>query len=309
MSIAIISHPECIQHDPGLGHPECKERVIVIQQALETYPFKTAVTFHLAPLIEKEDLVNVHDTDYIDWIFAIAPKTDYCVIDQDTIMGSDTLNAARRAAGSVTLAVDLVASGKAQTAFCNVRPPGHHAERDRAMGFCFFNNVAVGVDYARRKYQLNRIAIIDFDVHHGNGTQNIFENDDNLLYCSSFQHPFYPGYDPALDNEHMLMVPLAAGTQGAEFREKVADAWFDAIQKFKPQLIFFSAGFDAHRNDPLAELQLENDDYVWITKEIGKLAKAHCDGKMISVLEGGYDLPTLASCVPMHVAALCVHQS
>lgn len=304
MTIGIISHPDCALHFIANEHPERPERVMIIQDALDVYPFKSGVEFHPAPLVTKEALVAVHDRDYVDFIFSIAPKDGIVAIDEDTGMNPHTLTAALRAAGAVTFAVDLVMTGKVKAAFCNVRPPGHHAERERAMGFCFFNNVAVGVKYAISKYHLKRIAIVDFDVHHGNGTQDIFEDDKNILYCSSFQHPFYPGYEPALDNEHILSVPLPRGTGSDIFREKVANAWFDAIEKFKPELIFFSAGFDAHANDPLANLQLQDADYVWLTQEILKLAKRYCDGKIISVLEGGYNLAVLSTCVPAHVNAL-----
>lgn len=305
MSIAIISHPECELHDPGPGHPEQGARVSVIQQALKTFPFKPPVQFYEAPLANKAQLLAVHPETYIDWIFSIAPKGDELIaIDADTIMNQYTLNAALRAAGAVILAVDLVLQGNAQAVFCNVRPPGHHAEREKAMGFCFFNNVAVGVMYAKQHYGLKRIAIVDFDVHHGNGTQDIFQKNKNVLYCSSFEYPFYPGYEPEMDSAHILSIPLPAGTGGGIYREKVRTHWLNQIASFQPELIFFSAGFDAHAADPLADLVLEKDDYVWLTKAIAQIAKAHCQGRMISVLEGGYNLDALAACVPFHVDAL-----
>lgn len=304
MSIAIISHPDCILHDAGNDHPERPERVKVIQKALKKYPFKRKVEFYHAPIATEEQLTKVHDVGYVKWIFSIAPKHGVIAIDADTTMNPYTLNAALRAAGSVPYAVDLLMEKKAKVAFCNVRPPGHHAERETAMGFCFFNNVAVGVMHAMTVYSIKRVAIIDFDVHHGNGTQDIFQNNKNVLYCSSFEHPFYPGYEPEMDSKHILSVPLNAGTNGEAFREKVAAKWFDAIAKFKPEIIFFSAGFDAHVNDPLADIHLQKNDYVWLTDQITKIAKVHCDGKMISVLEGGYNLEALAECVPAHVAAM-----
>ena len=212
-----------------------------------------------------------------------------------------------RAAGAVSFAVDLVMQKKAQTVFCNIRPPGHHAEKEKAMGFCFFNNVAIGAVHAINDYGLERVAIIDFDVHHGNGTQSIFQNNKNVLYCSSFQHPYYPGYENEMDNPHILSVPLAAGTTGKEFREKVQAAWFDKIVAFQPQLIFFSAGFDAHKNDPLADLKLTKEDYVWLTSEIAKIAKVYCDGKIVSVLEGGYNLEALSqNACPAHVMVIII---
>lgn len=304
MTIAIISHPDCGLHDAGLGHPERPERLSVIQSALERYPFQPKPQFYLAPLATIEQLNEVHEESYIKWIFSIAPKKSMISIDEDTRMNPHTLTAALYAAGSVPFAVDLLFQDKAKVVFCNVRPPGHHAEYDKAMGFCFFNNVAVGVAHAMKKYAIKRIAIIDFDVHHGNGTQNIFQKNNEVLYCSSFQHPFYPGYDSELDNDHIICVPLKAGTTGEVFREKVQAAWFDKVAAFKPELIFFSAGFDGHVDDPLANINLVKEDYVWLTKQIADIARIHCNGKMVSVLEGGYDLNALATCVPAHVEAM-----
>lgn len=304
MTIALISHPDCILHEASAHHPERPERVQVIQEAFKHFPFNTKTKFNLAPLATYEQLISVHDKDYVDWIMSIAPKTDCIAIDEDTGMNPHTLQAALRAAGSVPFAVDSVMSGEAQVAFCNVRPPGHHAERDKAMGFCFFNNVAIGAMHALTHYPIKRVAIIDFDVHHGNGTQNIFQHDKRVMYCSSFEHPFYPGYDSEMDNEHILSVPLEAGTGGELFRDKLKAAWFARLAAFQPQFIFFSAGFDAHVNDPLADLNVTVEDYVWLTTQIAKIAKVHCDGKMVSVLEGGYNLDALAQCAPAHVNAM-----
>lgn len=304
MSIALISHPLCAQHDAGESHPERPERLLVIQEALKKYPFRSPVKFYESPAATREQLITAHDETYVDWIFSIAPKDDVIGIDADTWMNPYTLPAALHAAGALTFAVDLIMQGKAKTAFCNIRPPGHHAERDKAMGFCFFNNVAIGALHALKKYNLSRVAIIDFDVHHGNGTQNIFQHDKRVMYCSSFEHPFYPGYDEEMDNSHILSVPLLAGTNGETFREKVEAAWFDKLAKFKPEFIFFSAGFDAHVNDPLADLKLTKDDYVWLTTHIANIAQVHCQGRMVSALEGGYELDALAECVPAHVDAM-----
>lgn len=304
MTIAIISHPDCVLHFAGPQHPERPERVKVIQEALERHQFKKPVNFHMAPLATLEQLKRVHDGDYVDWIASIAPHEGMIGIDEDTYMNPYTWNAALHSAGAVTMAVDLVMTKKSQAAFCNIRPPGHHAERDRAMGFCFFNNVAVGVAHAMHQHKIERAAIIDFDVHHGNGTQNIFQDNTSVMLCSSFEHPFYPGYDEELDNEHILNLPLDAGTDGKLYREKVEAAWFDKLAAFQPQMIFFSAGFDAHAQDPIGQLQLTQADYVWITKQIASIARVHCEGRMISVLEGGYNLDALASCVPAHVDAM-----
>ncbi len=308
MSIALISDPSCELHDAGYEHPESPERVKVIQQALKDFPFTTHKEFYTAPLATIEDVKRAHDHRFVDWLISIAPKTGVIMVDADTRMNSHTLSAAMHAAGAVILAVDLVLKNEVQAAFCNVRPPGHHAEYDKAMGFCFFNNIAIGALYALEVYHLQRIAIIDFDVHHGNGTQNIFQRDKRVMYCSSFQHPFYPGYDEELDNSHILGVPLKAGTDGAQFREAVEKKWFAKLLEFKPDLIFFSAGFDAHEQDPLADLRLTKDDYVWLTSKIADIAKICCQGKMISVLEGGYNLTVLADCVPAHVQAMIINE-
>lgn len=304
MSLAIIHHPDCELHLTGEGHPERPQRVNVIQKALEATRFNVPVKFYLANEATHEQLALAHDEDYIDRLFQIVPQTGLVAIDADTIMSSQSLYAAQLAAGAVTQAVDLVMNGEAKVVFCNIRPPGHHAEQDKAMGFCFFNNVGIGVLYAQQHYHIKKIAIIDFDVHHGNGTQDIFQYNKNVLLCSSFEYPQYPGYVPANDNEHILNLPLAYGTQGESYRKQVAEKWFAAIDKFAPELIFFSAGFDAHVDDPLAGLQLEKADYVWLSQEIKKIADKHCNGKMISVLEGGYNLEALADCVPAHINAL-----
>lgn len=306
MSIAIISHPDCALHEAGEGHPEKPDRVKVIQAALERYPFQAPVTFFEAPLADREQLLTVHEESYVDWIMSISPDGDMIGIDEDTIMNPYTLQAAQRAAGAALLAVDLVMQHKAQVAFCNIRPPGHHAERDKAMGFCFFNNVAIAAMHALTAYHLKRIVIIDFDVHHGNGTQSIFQRDARVLLCSSFEHPFYPGYDEEMDNEHILNVPLVAGISGEAFREQVERAWFVKITAFKPELILFSAGFDGHIHDPIGEFKLTEADYVWLTIHIAKIAKGCTGGKMVSLLEGGYNLDALAQCVPAHVNAMVV---
>lgn len=305
MTIAIISHPVCVLHETGDGHPERPDRVRVVQAALEQFPFKNPAKFYEAQLATREQLEQAHEADYVAWLHRVAPKDQLVGLDADTVMGPHSLEAALRAAGAVVQAVDLVMQGKAQAAFCNVRPPGHHAEHNKAMGFCFFNNVAVGVLYALATYPIKRVAIVDFDLHHGNGTQDIFQNDPRVLYCSSFEHPFYPGYDESRDNEHILSLPLVAGVGGKTYRESVRAVWFDKIAAFAPELLFFSAGFDAHVRDPLGDLQFSKEDYVWVTEEIVKLTAPTTHGRVISVLEGGYDLAALAESVPAHVSALC----
>lgn len=304
MTIALISHPDCTLHDMGEGHPEQPARVQVIQSALARYPFQQPVQFYEATPATREQLILAHDTDYVDYLFKIAPREGVVGLDPDTWMNVHTLRAALLAAGAGVMAVDLVMSDQARVAFCNVRPPGHHAEVATAMGFCFFNNIAVAVRHALSTYQLERIAIIDFDVHHGNGTQAIFQNDERVMLCSSFQHPFYPGYQPSMDNQHMLNLPLPPGTGGEAYRRAVEAAWFAKLTKFQPQLVCFSAGFDAHQQDPLAQLNLTVDDYDWITREVMALTRASAKGRAISMLEGGYDLAALATCVPVHVTAM-----
>jgi acetoin utilization deacetylase AcuC-like enzyme len=304
MTVGIISHRDCELHDAGPGHPEKPDRVKVINKAIKAHRFPVPVKFFRAPLAREAQLKKVHDASYIDWIYSIAPPDTTILIDEDTCMDPHTLTAARRAAGAVIKAVDLVMHDEVNVVFCNVRPPGHHAEIDKAMGFCFFNNIAVGVKYALDHYQLQRIAIIDFDVHRGNGTQTIFQNDNRILYCSSFQHPLYPGYEEESDNEHILSVPIDANADAVAFRQAVEGAWFEKLAEFRPQLIFFSAGFDAHTDDPMANLNLQKDDYVWLTKHIANIAKVHAEGRMISVLEGGYNLEALAECVPAHIEAM-----
>ena len=304
MTIAIISHEDCVLHSAGDVHPESPRRVEVIRQAIDHYHFKHPIKHLQAPLVKREQLQRVHPKHYIDWLTSIAPQEGLVGIDDDTFMNKNTLRAAYFSAGSVPLAVDLVMSGKMQAAFCNVRPPGHHAEREKAMGFCLFNNVAVGVMHAMEEHGLSRMAIVDFDVHHGNGTQEIFQHNDHVMLCSSFEHPLYPGYEPESDNAHIINLPLAAGTNGEHFRKQTAAAWFDKLNAFKPQLIFFSAGFDAHVKDPLGHMELTDADYVWLTMQIREIAEVHCEGKVISVLEGGYQLDALAHCVPAHINAL-----
>lgn len=304
MSIAIISHPDCLLHEIGEAHPESPERVRAIDQALRLYPFKEPIQFYPAPTVTREALHRVHTVDYVDWIFSLVPSSGMIAIDADTWMNPYSLQAALYAAGAVIFAVDWVMEGTERRAFCNIRPPGHHAERAKAMGFCLFNNVAVGVAHALANYSLSRIAIIDFDVHHGNGTQEIFQNEARVLLCSSFQHPFYPGYAQEKDNAHILNLPLPEGSGGQFYRDQVKQQWLEKLKVFSPQLIFFSAGFDAHANDPLAGLSFTIEDYVWLTREIAAIAQQFAEGRMISVLEGGYNLHVLRECVPAHINAM-----
>jgi acetoin utilization deacetylase AcuC-like enzyme len=303
MTTAIISHPDCLLHDMGDYHPECPDRVRVIQQELVKLKSNN-LRDYLAPLATKEQLIRAHDQRYIDWIFEHAPSVGVLALDADTSMNPFTLQAALRAAGAAILAVDLVMAGEVKNVFCNVRPPGHHAEKSRAMGFCFFNNIAIGALHALEEYQLKRVAIIDFDVHHGNGTENIFQNDERVLYCSSFQSPFYPFSGERTESSHIINTPLPDGATGNLFREQVEKYWLNKIVEFKPEIIFFSAGFDAYYNDDMSGLLFNEEDYVWITQKMKEIAEQLCNGRLISMLEGGYDLNGLGLCVAMHVMAL-----
>lgn len=231
-------------------------------------------------------------------------KEELTCIEQEACLNAYTQDAVLYAAGSSILAVDLVLKGEVNSAFCNVRPPGHHAEPNKAMGFCFINNLAVGVAYALNQYHLKKIAIVDFDVHHGNGTEAIFNTNPHVLFCSSFQHPFYPAYNYSTTNPHILNVPLPAGTNSVRYRQAIQKKWFKAIEDFKPELIFFSAGFDGHQSDGMSDFMLTNEDYAWLTQQIKKIAQSTCQGRMISILEGGYDLATLGEACASHVKAL-----
>ncbi|MFL5390015.1 MAG: hypothetical protein ACJ79C_14895, partial [Myxococcales bacterium] len=257
-----------------------------------------------APEATREQLLRVHDAAHLDRLAEISPSSGHVEIDPDTLMNPHTLAAARRAAGAAVLATDLVMRGEAEAAFCSVRPPGHHAGRGRAMGFCFFNNVAVGVAHALEHHGLTRVAIADFDVHHGNGTEEIFRDDPRVLMVSIFQHPFYPESGIEGRSGRMVNVPLGAGSSGAQFREAVTREWLPALHRFEPQLIFVSAGFDAHRDDGMAMLRLVESDYGWVTGTLRSVAERHANGRIVSVLEGGYDLSVLGRCVEAHLRGL-----
>lgn len=304
MSVALISHPDCFLHEMGEGHPEQPARIQAIVDELMRQGLYAKLEHYLAPLATREQIELAHEHDYVDTIFQHAPKHRRVLLDADTSMNPFTLQAALRAAGAVVQAVDLVMKNEVNAAFCNVRPPGHHAEHNKAMGFCFFNNIAIGALYALAHYQLKRVAIVDFDVHHGNGTEDIVRNDERILLCSSFQHPFYPFVGAATKSQHILNLPLAAGTDGASYRKKVSEYWFPALRAFKPEIIFISAGFDAHAEDPLAAMLLTAEDYGWLTDEIKQIADEVCQGRIVSVLEGGYSLSALGESVARHVRVL-----
>ncbi len=297
MSVAIISHPECTQHGTGITHPENGLRLSAIQDGLIERHLEPLLQYYEAPLVDRELLYTVHAKDYVDSVFQTAPDDGVVWLDPDTFMTAGSLNAALRAAGANVLAIDLLMQRQATQVFCNVRPPGHHAEYDRAMGFCLFNNIAVGATHAKQKYGVERIAIIDFDVHHGNGTEDIFYNDSNILFCSMFQHPYYPYKGAGTKSEHIINIPLEAGTKGPKYRELFTTKCIPAIEEFEPQLILVSAGFDAHVEDSLASLCLVDSDYAWLASKIKNIANKVCGGKVAFTLEGGYTLPALARSV------------
>ncbi len=289
----------------GAGHPECPARLAAISDQLIASGLDVLLRQYEAPLATRMQLNRVHDEQYLSSIFQLAPKDEELIwIDPDTAMNRHTLSAALRAAGAVVKAVDLVMEGEVSNAFCSVRPPGHHAEHDRAMGFCFFNNVAVGAAHALDVWGLERVAIVDFDVHHGNGTEDIFKDRPSVLLCSTFQHPFYPYSGANHSNDHIINVPLPAGTTGEEFRRAVQTHCLQPLEKFKPQLMLISAGFDGHEEDTLANFRLTEKDYTWVTEEVKTIAEAYSNGRIVSVLEGGYALSALGRSVAAHIKVL-----
>ena len=304
MTIAYISHPVCRLHQMGDAHPESPARLSVIEDWLLETGFEFALRRYDAPAATREQLARVHDLSYVERIFALAPARELVWIDADTAMSPHTLDAALHAAGAVVQAVDLVQGGEVTSAFCGVRPPGHHAERAAAMGCCIFNNIAVGAAHALESHDVQRVAILDFDVHHGNGTEDMFRDEARVLFCSSFQHPLYPYTDVTSTGARLVKTPLAAGAGSRSFRLAVGEAWLEALEAFRPELIFVSAGFDAHWQDEVADLNLTEHDYAWITREIKVIADVHANGRIISVLEGGYALPALARSVLAHLSAL-----
>jgi len=304
MSTAFITHADCLKHEMGAWHPECPERLTAIEDQLIASGVGQHLARYDAPLASDEELARVHPIDYVRAIRDAAPEEGTVHLDPDTAMNPHSLRAALRAAGAAVLATDLVMRGEAETAFCSVRPPGHHACRARPMGFCIFNNVAIAARHARFAHGAQRVAIIDFDVHHGNGTEDIFQNDAHVLMASTFQHPFYPysGTDDPAPN--MVNVPLAAGAGSREFREAVLESWLPALDGFKPQLVLFSAGFDAHAEDDMAMLRLSDADYAWVTQQVKGVADRHAQGRIVSLLEGGYALSALGRSVVQHVRVL-----
>ena len=304
MRTAYISHPDCLQHDTGTGHPECAARIGAIQDRLITAHLYDFLRHHDAPEVTEQQLLRVHDADYLQSVADSVPRDGLYYLDPDTPISPLSLKAAKRAAGAAVLATDLVMSGEVSNAFCAVRPPGHHAERHRTMGFCVYNNVAVGVAHALEEHGLERVAILDFDVHHGNGNEQIFSEEKRVMVCSSFQHPFFP--ETPIDEEHERIVsaPLEATAKSEEFRAAIESVWLPALNKFKPQMIFVSAGFDAHLEDDMSGVSLTEVDFRWITEKILELADTYSEGRVVSSLEGGYELSALARSVETHLRVL-----
>ncbi len=305
MSVTLYTHAACLTHDPGPDHPESPARLRAVLDALACPPLDMLDRID-APRATREQLARVHQPSLIDDVLDHAPSSGWRRLDPDTVMSAGSAEAALRAAGAVCAAVDDTLSGRRQRAFCAVRPPGHHATPSAAMGFCLFNNIAVGAAHAIAAHGLARVAIIDFDVHHGNGTQDIFWNDPRVLYASTHQSPLYPG-SGARDETgagSILNVPLPPGAGSGEFRAAYSGTVLPALDAFAPQLLLISAGFDAHRLDPLANLNLEADDYAWVTTRLVELANRHAQGRLVSSLEGGYSLSALRESVVAHVGAL-----
>lgn len=304
MTTAFISHRDCWLHDMGSHHPECPDRLGAISDRLIAAGLDLYLQFHDAPLAELSQLLRAHPQEYVDSLFSLSPTEGIKHVDPDTAMSPGTLTAALRAAGAGIMGVDLVMEKKASTAFCAVRPPGHHAERAKAMGFCFFNNIAVAAYHALEAHGISRVAIVDFDVHHGNGTENIVSGDDRILMVGTFQHPFYPYCGTENPAANMCNVPLPAGTRGDVFRDVVADIWMPRLRAFQPELVLISAGFDAHYEDDMGSMGLVESDYAWVTERMRDIAVESAQGRMVSMLEGGYVLSSLARSVAAHIRAM-----
>jgi acetoin utilization deacetylase AcuC-like enzyme len=307
VTTALITHPACLEHDTGPYHPETSERLRAVLAALEAEEF-AGLLREAAPMATVEQLSRVHPRAYVDTILSIRPDLGEPVqLDGDTVMSHGSADAAARAAGGACMAVDAVMEGWARAAFAAVRPPGHHAEPSRAMGFCLFNNAAVAAMHARVRWGIQRVAVVDFDVHHGNGTQAMFAADPDLFYASSHQSPCYPGTGESWEHgvaDNIVNAPLQARAGSAAFRAAWSNIILPALDTFAPGLLIISAGFDAHVADPLAQLRLETTDFAWITDQLVAVADKHCGGRVVSVLEGGYDLHALAASAAVHVRGL-----
>ncbi len=305
MTTLLFSHAAALHHETPAGHPERVDRIKAVNQVLASAHFKDLLRRE-APLGRDADILRAHADEHLERVRALAPDEGFEYLDPDTAMSPGTLEAALRAVGAATAAVDAVFRGEADNAFCALRPPGHHAEHRRAMGFCFFNQVAIAAHYAREIYDAERVAVVDFDVHHGNGTQDIFWSDPDLFYGSTHQMPLYPGTGAVQETGvgNIFNAPLRAGDGSAQFREAMTSVILPALDVFTPDLVLISAGFDAHHRDPLGSLQLTEEDFAWVTLKLMEAAEIHCGGRIVSVLEGGYDLQGLGASTGIHVQAL-----
>jgi acetoin utilization deacetylase AcuC-like enzyme len=307
MTTAYITHADCLRHEMGAGHPENPDRLNSVNEHMRTSGLLSELRSLDAPLADERDIKRVHRPAYVDLIYENAPTEGYVQLDPDTVMNPYSLAAARRAAGAGVLAVDEVMAGRAQNAFCAVRPCGHHATQARPMGFCIFNNIAIAAAHALEVKGLDRVAVVDFDVHHGNGTEDMFSAPqwrERVVMASFFQHPFYPNSGTVNPAPNMFNVPLAAGSDGAAAQRALKETWLPALESFKPQMILISAGFDAHRDDLLGGMALVDEDYAWLTRELMALAARHSEKRVVSMLEGGYNLAALGRSAVAHVRTL-----
>ena len=306
MTTILYTHPVCLDHDTSPNHPESANRLRKILEALETPNFDGLIRRE-SPLASLEQIQAIHPKEQVNLIFSKIPSSGYSKIDADTIVSKDSKEAALRSAGAVIAAVDSVMSQEANNAFCAIRPPGHHAEPNQSMGFCLFNNIAIGADHVMKTYGLKKVAVIDFDVHHGNGTQEIFLKNPNLFYASPHQSPLYPGTGNVKEigsNKNIINCPLPPGSGSKEFREAMNSSILPSLVEFAPEFLFISAGFDAHVKDPLAQMELNNEDFRWITEKLCEIANNCCFGRIVSALECGYDLTALAEATAEHVETL-----
>ena len=301
---ALITHPDSVKHEIAPGHPEQPARIGAVLDALQSEGLLGSLQRFDAPEAEKSHLILAHPEDYVQSIFDASPASGSVQLDGDTAMNAHSLRAALLAAGAGIKSVDLVTGGEIDNSFCCVRPPGHHAEKTTAMGFCFFGSIAIAALYALQKKDINKVAIIDFDVHHGNGTEDLIGEHENVFFCSSFQHPLYPGKFGQNVPGRKINIPLNTGTDGETFKQKMQSDCLPALRAFAPDMIFISAGFDAHKDDPLGGLNFVEEDFAWITSELKTIAGEFSNDRIVSMLEGGYNLAALGRSAAAHVSVL-----